>query len=72
MSFAFIDAVEVPLPIDQRTNDVKVGASWSNAKSMFRVGWDGSWFTNAFQSLVWDNPIRITEPVPEPVVPHSA
>ena len=60
-SFAFNDAVEVPLPIDQRTNDVKVGASWSNAKSMFRVGWDGSWFTNAFESLVWDNPIRITD-----------
>jgi hypothetical protein len=28
---------------------------------MFRVGWDGSWFTNHFQSLVWDNPIRITD-----------
>jgi hypothetical protein len=28
---------------------------------MFRVGWDGSWFNNAFDSLVWDNPIRITD-----------
>ena len=60
-SFAFNNAVEVPLPIDQRTNDVRLGASWSNDKSMFRVGWDGSWFNNAFQSLVWDNPIRITD-----------
>ena len=24
-------------------------------------GWDGSWFNNAFESLVWDNPIRITD-----------
>ena len=60
-SFAFNNAVEVPLPVDQRTNDVRLGASWSNAKSMFRLGWDGSWFSNAFDSLVWDNPIRITD-----------
>ena len=60
-SFAFNNAVEVPLPLDQRTNDVKLGASWSNNKSMFRVGWDGSWFNNAYQSLVWDNPIRIAD-----------
>jgi hypothetical protein len=60
-SFAFNDAVEVPLPIDQRTNDVRLGASWSNPTSMFRLGWDGSWFNNAFQSLVWDNPIRVTD-----------
>jgi hypothetical protein len=28
---------------------------------MFRVGWDGSWFNNDVQSLVWDNPIRLTD-----------
>jgi len=28
---------------------------------LFRVGWDGSWFTNHMKSLVWDNPIRITD-----------
>jgi hypothetical protein len=28
---------------------------------MFRVAWDGSWFTNHNSALVWDNPIRITD-----------
>ena len=60
-SFAFNNAVELPQPIDQRTNDVSVGATWSNARGMFRAGWDGSWFTNHNQVLVWDNPIRITD-----------
>jgi len=60
-SFAFNNAVELPQPIDQRTNDVSVGTTWSNPKGMFRVGWDGSWFTNHNQVLVWDNPIRITD-----------
>ena len=60
-SFAFNTAVELPQPIDQRTNDLSVGASWSNPRGMFRLGWDGSWFNNNFQSLTWDNPIRISD-----------
>jgi hypothetical protein len=60
-SFAFNNAVELPQPLDQRTNDLSVGASWANPRGMFRIGWDGSWFTNDIQSLVWDNPIRITD-----------
>jgi MtrB/PioB family decaheme-associated outer membrane protein len=60
-SFAFNTAVELPLPLDNRTNDLSVGASWTNPKGMFRIGWDGSWFSNQFESLVWDNPIRITD-----------
>jgi hypothetical protein len=60
-SFAFNNAVELPQTLDQRTNDMTVGATWSNPRSMFRVGWDGSWFTNHNDTLVWDNPIRLTD-----------
>lgn len=60
-SFAFNNANELPLPLDNRTNDLSVGASWTNPKGMVRVGWDGSWFTNDIQTLVWDNPIRISD-----------
>jgi MtrB/PioB family decaheme-associated outer membrane protein len=60
-SFAFNDAVELPQPLDQRTNDLSVGASWSNPRGMFRLGWDGSWFNNNITSLVWDNPLRMTD-----------
>jgi MtrB/PioB family decaheme-associated outer membrane protein len=60
-SFAFNNAVELPLPLDQRTNDLSLGATWAKPKGMFRVGWDGSWFNNDIQSLVWDNPIRATD-----------
>jgi MtrB/PioB family decaheme-associated outer membrane protein len=60
-SFAFNNAIEVPLPLAQRTNDMSLGASWANPRAMFRVGWDGSWFNNDIQSIVWDNPIRLTD-----------
>jgi MtrB/PioB family decaheme-associated outer membrane protein len=60
-SFAFNNAVEIPKPLDDRTNDVSVGATWANPRAMFRVGWDGSWFNNQFNNLVWDNPIFLTD-----------
>jgi MtrB/PioB family decaheme-associated outer membrane protein len=60
-SFAFNAAVELPQPLDHRTDDLSIGASWANARGMLRVGWDGSWFTNHNPTLIWDNPIRITD-----------
>ncbi|OFW05243.1 MAG: hypothetical protein A3I61_10840 [Acidobacteria bacterium RIFCSPLOWO2_02_FULL_68_18] len=60
-SFAFNNAVELPQPLDQRTNDASVGASWANPRGMFRLGWDGSWFMNDIHSLTWDNPVRLTD-----------
>ena len=60
-SFAFNNANEVPKPLDDRTNDLTVGATWANERSSFRLGWDGSWFTNQFSSLVWDNPNFLTD-----------
>ena len=28
---------------------------------MVRLAWDGSFFSNQFDTLVWDNPIRATD-----------
>ena len=60
-SFAFNNANELPLPLDNRTNDISAGVEWANQKGMFRLAWDGSFFSNSFESLVWDNPIRATD-----------
>ena len=37
-SFAFNNANEVPLPLDNRTNDFSAGLEWSNPKGMVRFG----------------------------------
>ncbi len=60
-SFAFNTGVELPAPLDQRTNDLTIGTTWASPKSMIRVAWDGSWFTNHNPVLTWDNPIRVTD-----------
>lgn len=63
-SFAFNNANELPLPLDNRSNDMSVGAEWANRHGMVRVGWDASWFNNTYNDFVWDNPLRATDTTP--------
>ena len=65
-SFGFSNDVEVALPYDSRTNDVNVGAEWSNNREMLRVGYTGSWFNNLDDTLVWDNPLRLIDSTTAP------
>jgi MtrB/PioB family decaheme-associated outer membrane protein len=60
-SFAFNNANEIPMPLDNRTNDASAALEWSNPKGLIKIGWDGSWFNNDLHSIVWDNPIRVTD-----------
>ncbi len=61
-SFAFNDGNELPMAIDNRTNDMTAGVELNKPKlGMVRAEWTGSWFKNQFSSLVWDNPLRATD-----------
>jgi MtrB/PioB family decaheme-associated outer membrane protein len=60
-SFGFSNAVEVPAPLDTRTTDVKAGIEWADRRGSLRVAYDGSWFDNDVQTLVWDNPLKFTD-----------
>lgn len=60
-SFGFSDATMVPVPLDRRTNDVTAAAEWSNRRGSARLAYDGSWFNNGIEALVWDNPLRFTD-----------
>jgi MtrB/PioB family decaheme-associated outer membrane protein len=60
-SFGFNNLVELPVPIDQRTTDARTLLEWANEDGMISVGWDGSWFDNHVQTLIWDNPLKITD-----------
>ena len=60
-SFGFSNDVEVPLPYESRANDFTIGTEWTNAKSMLRVAYNGSWFDNLADTLVWDSPLRLDD-----------
>lgn len=62
VAFAFNNGNELPMEIDNRTNDVNVHFEWAKAdKGVIRLGYTGSWFTTQFQSLTWDNPLQATD-----------
>ena len=65
-SFGFGNDVEVALPYDSRTNDVSIGTEWTNGRNMVRVAYDGSWFDNLDETLVWDSPLRLDDSTSAP------
>lgn len=60
-TFGFSNDVELPAPIDTRTTDLNAGVEWADARGSLRIGYDGSWFDNKIQTLVWDNPWKFTD-----------
>jgi MtrB/PioB family decaheme-associated outer membrane protein len=64
--FGFSNDNEVALPYRSRTNDLDLGASWTNQRSMVRAAYTGSWFNNQDDTLVWDNPLVLTDSTTAP------
>jgi len=60
-TFGFSNAVELAAPVDTRTTDVGAALEWADPRGSVRVGYDGSFFSNNIDTLVWDNPLRITD-----------
>ena len=60
-SFGFSNAIELPVTVDNRTNEISTAAEWSNRRGAIRLAYDGSFFANAVDTLLWDNPLRITD-----------
>ena len=60
-TFGFSNAIELPGPLDHRTTDITGQVQWSNERGTIRAGYDGSFFSNNVQTLVWDNPLRVED-----------
>jgi MtrB/PioB family decaheme-associated outer membrane protein len=60
-TFGFADAVEFAAPVETRTTDLRLGIEWANERGSARLGYDGSFFRNDVETIVWDNPLRITD-----------
>ena len=60
-AFGQSNAVELAVPIERRTNDLNATAEWSNGRALARLAYDGSWFDNHIETLVFDNPLRASD-----------
>jgi MtrB/PioB family decaheme-associated outer membrane protein len=54
-------AVELGVPLDDRTTDVKGALEFANAKGLLSVGYNGSWYDNSVQTVRFDNPLRASD-----------
>jgi hypothetical protein len=59
--FAFNNAAELPIVIDNRETDWKAGIEWASHQGMFHVDYQHSKFNQSVPSFTWDNPQRATD-----------
>lgn len=59
--FGMTTAIELAAPIDDRTTDIGTSVEWTNGGRLLRAGYDGSWYTNHADTLIWDSPVRATD-----------
>lgn len=57
----FTNGVELPEPIDYRTQLVEASAEYVQPRWTFQIGYKGSFFQNNIGQLVWDNPFRTSD-----------
>lgn len=64
MSFGFgtspglSPAVELGIPTDDRTTDLRGKLEYANAKAFASIGYRGSWYDNSIPLVRFDNPLR--------------
>ncbi len=61
-AFAFSDAGELPISLDNGVNEITAGLELFKAEyGMIRAEYQGSFFKQNFASMEWDNPLRATD-----------
>jgi MtrB/PioB family decaheme-associated outer membrane protein len=59
-------SVELPVPVDDRTTDVRGAVEFANARGLLSVGWDSSFYNNDVPLVQFDNPLRASSIVNGP------
>jgi MtrB/PioB family decaheme-associated outer membrane protein len=57
----FSNAIELPEPINHRTTNLDTSLEYHRKQVTLRAGVAASFFDNDVQTLIWDNPYRLTD-----------
>jgi MtrB/PioB family decaheme-associated outer membrane protein len=60
-SLGFSDAIELPEPIHYQTTNLNTSLEYHQKRVTLRAGVAASFFDNDVQTLIWDNPYRLTD-----------
>jgi MtrB/PioB family decaheme-associated outer membrane protein len=53
--------LDMPVPVDDRTTDLKTNVEWANKQGLLSVGWFGSWYNQSNPAFRFDNPQRVSD-----------
>jgi MtrB/PioB family decaheme-associated outer membrane protein len=53
--------LDMPVPVDDRTTDLRTKLEWANRRGLLAVGYDASWYDQHNAAFTFDNPQRVTD-----------
>ena len=53
--------LDMPVPVNDRTTDLRTRLEWANQKGLLAVGYDASWYTQHDPAFTFDNPQRVSD-----------
>jgi MtrB/PioB family decaheme-associated outer membrane protein len=53
--------LDLGVPVNDRTTDMKTQVEWANGSGLLSVGYDASWYNQHNPTFTWDNPLRFTD-----------
>ena len=53
--------LDMGVPVDDRTTDLKAQAEYANRNGMLAIGYNASWYNQNDSTFTWDNPLRLTD-----------
>jgi MtrB/PioB family decaheme-associated outer membrane protein len=53
--------LDMPVPVEDRTTDMRSKLEWANQKGLLAVGYDASWYNQHNAAFTFDNPQRVSD-----------
>jgi len=53
--------LDMPVPVDDRTTDLRTRLEWANQRGLLAVGYDASWYDQHNAAFTFDNPQRVSD-----------
>src|SRR6185295_9634293 len=53
--------LDMPVPINDRTTDLRMKLEWANQQGLLAVGYDASWYDQHNAAFTFDNPQRVSD-----------
>lgn len=53
--------LDMPVPVNDRTTDLRTKLEWANQRGLLAVGYDASWYGQHNSSFTFDNPQRVAD-----------